>query len=223
MAKPPDAFLSYTRFDDQTWRRDQRVSPMAQRHRARGQRRAVRDLPGRRRHRRWRALVGQIGPNSRPGALLHSDPDARATSRARPAAKSCRSSWRPRSGVGRKDLIIPIYYIQSAVLEDKAMRAADHLATVLARTSAFGLASSAPLLVQKPQGSPGDRRTCREIDHARRRKASATARPSGANDRTVEQDVRLQTLQSRQLPARCSATSRRPGARRWWSSRRASS
>ena len=130
-AKPPDAFLSYTRFDD----RHDRGAITQFRLRLANAVRAVTGAPfeifqdvddidiGE----RWSATLDEMLVRARFFIPILTPSYFQS--------KACRDELekflKAEERAGRKDLILPIYYIQCAILEEEEQRRADHLASTI--------------------------------------------------------------------------------------------
>ena len=175
MAKPPDAFLSYTRFDDQTWQRSARFAngpatsfARSAASRSRSSRTSTTSTFGE----RWSDKLDQILDQARFFIPIMTPSYFKSEACRKELQKFLEAEER----VGRKDLIIPIYYIQSAVLDDKAMRAADYLATVLAARQHSDWRHLRLYSFRNRKVRLAIDELAREIDHARRNRRS----PEGA-------------------------------------------
>jgi formylglycine-generating enzyme required for sulfatase activity len=129
--RPPDAFLSYTRFDDQN--DGGAISEFCKRlaNAVRSQTgkpfEIFQDVDGIGLGERWRGKLDQVLDEAR--FFIPIVTPSYFTS------KACRAEFekflRAEAARGRDDLVLPIYYIESESLEDEDLRAADPLARVI--------------------------------------------------------------------------------------------
>ena len=151
MAKaPPDAFLSYTRFDDD----DSEISTFRER-----LSNAVRklsgepfdifqDIDGIGVGEPWSDKLEQILDQARFFIPIITPNYFKSEACRRELHKFLDAEKK----AGRNDLIIPIYYIQTDVLEDKVQREGDDLAKVLHGRQVLRLARTATFLIRNAQG-----------------------------------------------------------------------
>jgi formylglycine-generating enzyme required for sulfatase activity len=175
MAKPPDAFLSYTRFDDRhgaisTFR--QWLSDI------------VREVSGEPFEifqdvddidvgERWSDKLDQILDHARFFIPIMTPNYFKSEACRKELQKFLDAEAR----VGRQDLIIPIYYIQSAVVEDRALREADHLATVLGARQHADWRHLRLYSFRNRKVRLAMDELAREIDQARQSRGSGAASP----------------------------------------------
>ena len=105
-------------------RQHQRVLPAACKRGARGHRRPIQDFPGRRRHRRRRALAVQARRDADEARFF-----IPILTPSYFTSEACREELekflRAEADRGRNDLVLPIYYIECDVMEDEDLRATD--------------------------------------------------------------------------------------------------
>jgi hypothetical protein len=200
--KPPDAFLSYTRFDDH------HDGGAISRLKAR----CVRYLASLSRPPRisttsgW-ATAGRTSSRTRSMMSASSSPILTPGYFRSPACRGeLKKFLEAETRAGRDDLILPIYYIKTPVLEEKSLRDADELAAVTAARQMWDWRE-----LRHYSTKPDDAR-CR-----RRRRLGRDQPTSQRRSLNLE----LRSSRSRRCPR--SATSSSLGALSWWKCRRGSS
>ncbi len=138
--KPPDAFLSYTRFDDRRGDISAFRGALSD---------AVREVTG-----ETFAIFQDVDDIEIGERWSHKLDEMLAEARffipiLTPSyfkSAACRGELekflKAEERAGRHDLILPIYYIRCPVLEEKELREADRLATVIHRASEVGAGGS---------------------------------------------------------------------------------
>ncbi len=172
---PPDAFLSYTRFDDQ--HDGGAISEFCRR--LASAVRAVTGVPfeifqdvddidvGE----RWSGKLERILDQAR---FFIPDPDSQLFQEW---GLPRRAAQIPQGGEedGRDDLVLPIYYIESAVLEDKTLREADPLAKILSSREHYDWRELRHSSFRNRKVRLSIDELARQIDRARQRVVSGSA------------------------------------------------